>query len=184
MRTGPSIVRVMTSSRSERTSLTVRLLLLFASGIGFLLLHELDDEVVQLIEALVPQPAVALEPGIHLAPRFAAQLVDPVLGVGLDIDEAGLLQHAEVLRDLRLVEPELRADPVHRQRATAQQLDDAIAILLGERDEHFEHGLNMPLQAYSCQGICARRLCARCSRHDVSLARTDPRVARTPCESR
>ena len=118
----------------------------FVATIGLLLLFELFDELVQFLEARIPELAIALEPVVQLAQRLRAQLVEPLLRARLHVDEPGLLQHAQVLRDLRLVELQALADVVHRARPGAQQLDDAEAVGLGERGERFDHRSNMPMR--------------------------------------
>ena len=45
---------------------------------------------------------------MQLTDRLRAQLVEPLLRAWLDVDEPGILQHAQMLGDLRLVEPQAR----------------------------------------------------------------------------
>src|SRR5262245_22280958 len=71
IRAGPLKVRVTTSSRSDLRSVVVGFFmdvgsLSLLASIGFLLLFEFFDNVVQLVEACLPEPAVPLEPS-HLS---------------------------------------------------------------------------------------------------------------------
>src|SRR5262249_8733880 len=68
MRAGASKVRVTTSSRSDFRSTVVRLSVAVGSlcplsSIGFLLEFQFLDDLVQLVEACVPELAVSLDPG-------------------------------------------------------------------------------------------------------------------------
>src|SRR5215216_3933399 len=54
------------------------------------------------VEALGPEPAIGLEPLRGLGERLRADLVDPPLCLGPHRDQAGLTQHAQVLRDAGL----------------------------------------------------------------------------------
>src|SRR3954471_24545424 len=70
MRAGPLMVRVTTSSRSDVRSVVVGFFMGVASlsvlaSIDFLLLFQFLDNLVQLVEARVPELAIALDPG-HL----------------------------------------------------------------------------------------------------------------------
>src|SRR5262245_25578841 len=67
MRAGASKVRVITSSRSDLRSTVVRLFLeagspCFLASIGFLLVFQVLDDVVEGVEACVPNPLVTLDP--------------------------------------------------------------------------------------------------------------------------
>src|SRR5580698_176259 len=154
MRAGASNTRATTSSRSERRS-TVNESLGFAAfaSICILLRFDFADDRFELVEARFPDLFEPLEPIGHRLEWLGPELVQPLLRSRFDIHDAGLLEHAQVLRDLRLIHAEALADVVHRARSRAQQLDDAIAVRLAERGEGFEHGFNMHVNAYSCQGI-------------------------------
>ena len=58
---------------------------------------ELADELVQFIEARIPQLAIALEPVVQFPERFRPQLVEALLGDRLHVDQPGL-QRAQMLR--------------------------------------------------------------------------------------
>src|SRR5260221_3329187 len=82
MRAGPLMVRVTTSSRSDFRSTVVRFFIevgslsLLASIDLFLSFHFLDN-LVQLVEACVPELAVALDPGSLILQPARLQLASP-----------------------------------------------------------------------------------------------------------
>src|SRR5436190_2336832 len=130
MRAGPLKVRVTTSSRSDFRSTVAR----FFMGVGSLsLLASIDlllpfqflDNVVQLVEACVPELAVPLDPCRLFLQSAQAELAGPHAPDLLRGDESRLLQDADVLlhareghvellgkvRDRRVCTPELRQNP-------------------------------------------------------------------------
>src|SRR5690349_11629867 len=140
---GARKVRAMTISRSPTSSIFVSptgASLAFLAFTALLLALELLEELVHLGESVVPDPAVAFEPVVQLAQRLRTELVEPLLRARLHVDEAGLLEHAQVLRHLGLRELEALADVVHRARPGEQQLDDAKPTRLGEGGERVVHG--------------------------------------------
>src|SRR5215471_6495880 len=82
MRAGPLKVRVTTSSRSDFRSTVVRFFMrvgslsLFAS-IDLLLPFQFFDNLVQLVEACVPELAVPLDPGRLFQKSARAELASP-----------------------------------------------------------------------------------------------------------
>src|SRR5438045_589783 len=94
---GARKMRRMTSSRSDARSTRVAVLVTFSFSlvafIGFLLLLELDQELVQGLEARVPHLAVPLEPVVELAQGLRPQLVDSLLRARLDLHQPRLLEH-------------------------------------------------------------------------------------------
>src|SRR4026209_2115693 len=106
MRAGPLKVRVVTSSRSDFRSTVVR----FFMGVGSLsLLASIDlllpfqflDNLVQLVEARVPELAVPLDPGRLFLHSAQAELAGPHAPDLLRRDEPCLLQDADVLLHAR-----------------------------------------------------------------------------------
>src|SRR5215510_2033511 len=102
MRAGPLMVRLTTSSRSDFRSTVVR----FFAGVGslsllasiqFLLPFQFFDNLVQLVEARVPELAVPLEPCRLFLQSPRAELAGPHAPDFLRCDEPGLLQDADVL---------------------------------------------------------------------------------------
>src|SRR6185312_13053117 len=62
---------------------------------------QLTQIVVEAVEPLFPEPAVALEPFVHVLERLWLDLAGPPLRLARAGDQAGPLQHLEVLRDGR-----------------------------------------------------------------------------------
>src|SRR5262245_52417568 len=106
MRAGALKVRVTTSSRSDFRSTVVRFFMgvaslsLFAS-IDLLLPFQLLDNLVQLVEACVPELAIPLDPGRLFFQSARAELAGPHAPDLLRGDEPGLLQDADVLLHAR-----------------------------------------------------------------------------------
>src|SRR6478672_7817365 len=102
MRAGPLKVRVTTSSRSNFRSTVVRLFMavgslsLFAS-IDLLLPFQFLDNLVQLVEACVPELAVPLDPRRLFLQPAQAELAGPHAADLLRGDEPRLLQDAHML---------------------------------------------------------------------------------------
>jgi hypothetical protein len=83
------------------------------------------------VEALVPHPAVALEPGVDVAERSGVDGVEPPRALGANGREAVLAQHPQVLRHRRLGDAELRlhhgSERARRLLAVGEELEDAAA---------------------------------------------------------
>src|SRR3990172_6115429 len=101
MRAGPLKVRVTTSSRSDFRSTVVRFFIGVASlallvSIDLLLPFQFFDNLVQFVEARVPELAVALDPcGLVFEPA-RAEPAGPDAPDLLRGDELGMLQDADV----------------------------------------------------------------------------------------
>src|SRR5436190_10760342 len=117
MRGGPLKVRVTTSSRSDFRSTVVRFFmgvgsLSLLASINLLLPFQFLDNLVQLVEPCIPEPAVPLDPCrffIQSAPAEPAGPHAPDLRRG---DEPRLLQDADVLLHAR----EGHVEPVGKVR--------------------------------------------------------------------
>src|SRR5580698_9698899 len=100
MRAGALKVRVTTNSRSDFRSTVVRLFmgvgsLSFLASIGLLLPFQVLDNLVQLVEAYAPEPAVPLDPScLFLQPAWAER-AGPHAPDLLRGDEPRLLQDAD-----------------------------------------------------------------------------------------
>src|SRR2546423_667184 len=161
----------MRISRSEGSATLVVLLAVVAT---FLVpLFFLADDVFEAIESFLDDAPITLEPRVELPKRLRSKAVDPLLRDRTDLDEAGVAQHAEVLRDLRLSEAELRDDLPHCAGLSTKQLDDLEPVRFRQGTQRGLHGSYIPLQAYACQGIFGAR--ARRS------ARTLPDLPSRPC---
>src|SRR6476469_6732421 len=106
MRAGPLKVRVTTSSRSDFRSTVVRFFIGVASlsllaSIDLLLPFQFLDNLVQLVEAFVPELAIPLEPYRLFLQSAQAELAGSHAPDLLRGDEPGLLQHADVLLHAR-----------------------------------------------------------------------------------
>jgi hypothetical protein len=93
----------------------------------FLPLEFLDD-YVQLFETLFPDAPITIEPLVKLFQRLGAQSVEPLLRARLHLHQAHIPENFQMLRSLRLSEPEPAMDVVHRPRSCAKQLDDPKSV--------------------------------------------------------
>src|SRR5277367_809501 len=172
MRAGPLKVRVTTSSRSDFRSTVVRFFmgvgsLSLLASIGLLLLCQLLNNLVQLVEACVPELAVPLDP-CRLFRKFAqAELAGPHAPDLLRGDETRLLQDADMLLHAREGHVELLGKLRDRSVCTAELLQNAASGGVRERGERgIEAGLDIlnHLVQYITHGLaaCKGRPSARC----------------------
>src|SRR6202008_944129 len=101
MRAGPLKVRVTTSSRSDFRSTVVRFFMGLGSlsllaAIGLLLPFQFLDNLVQLVEACVPELAVPLDPCRLFIQSAQAELAGPHAPALLGGDEPRLLQDGDM----------------------------------------------------------------------------------------
>src|SRR2546426_12315490 len=80
---------------------SIRVAVIVISCSFLLVVLQCTEVVAQSFEALLPVPAVLLDPPGDLAQRFRRQPARPPLGLPALLDEAGSLEHLEVLRDAR-----------------------------------------------------------------------------------
>ena len=129
---GASNVRVTVSARSLVRSTMVSCLVVLSfmplCSIEFFLPVELSDDLVQRFETLVPDVPITIEPFVKLLEGLSAQSVEPLLCAGLHLDQTHSLENFQVLRSLRLPEPETDMDVVHGARPLLKQFDDPQAI--------------------------------------------------------
>src|SRR5882724_259032 len=155
MRAGPLKVRVTTSSRSDFRSTVVR----FFMGVGSLsLLASIDlllpfqflNNLVQLVEACVPELAVPLDPCRLFLQSAQAEPAGPHAPDLLRGDEPRLLQDADVLLHAREGHVELLGKVRDRSVGTSQLLQKAASGGIRERGERGieagSHILNHPVQ--------------------------------------
>src|SRR5579863_2278153 len=140
MRAGPSKVRVMTSSRSDFRSTVVR----FFMGVGslsrlasmdLLLPFQLLDNLIQLVEACVPELAVPLDPCRLFLQSAQAELAGPHAPDLLRGDEPRPLQDADVLLHAREGHLELLGKVRDRSVCTSELLQNAASGGVRERGE-------------------------------------------------
>src|SRR5262245_60334916 len=165
MRAGALNVRVTTSSRSDFRSTVVRFFIGVASlsppaSIDLLLPCQFLDNLVQLVEARVPELAIPLDPGRLFLQSARADLAGPHAPDLLRGDEPGLLQDADVLLHAREGHVELDSKGRDRSVCTPELLQNAASGGVRERGERaIEAGL-------------------RILNHTVQYKRTDRRYAR------
>src|SRR6516164_3795002 len=160
MRAGPLIVRVTTISRSDVRSTVVRLFIGVASlsllgSIHLLLPFQFLDNLVQLVEACVPELAIRLDPGRLFLQSARADLAGPHAPDLLRGDEPGLLQDANVLLHAREGHAELLGKVRNRSVGTPELLQNAAS---GGVREHGERGIeaDSPILNHSVQYITRR----------------------------
>src|SRR5271163_84524 len=149
MRAGPFKVRVTTSSRSDFRSTVVR----FFMGVGSLaLLASIDlllpfqflNNLVQLVEACVPELAVPLDPCCLFLQSAQAELAGPHAPDLLRGDEPRLLQDADMLLHAREGHVKLLGKVRDRSVCTPELLQNAASGGVRERTERgIEAGLRI-----------------------------------------
>src|SRR5215472_7367834 len=163
MRAGPLKVRLTTSSRSDFRSTIMR----FFMGVGSLsLLASIDlllpfqflDNLVQLIEACVPELAVPLDPCRLFLKSARTELAGPHAPDLLRGDEPGLLQDADVLLHAREGHLELLGKVRDRSVGTPELLQNAASGGVrerGERDIEAGRRILNHLVQYITRGLAA-----------------------------
>src|SRR6185295_1308212 len=140
MRAGPLMVRVTTSSRSDFRSAVVRFFMGVGSlpplaSIDLLLPFQCLDNLVQLVEACVPEPSVPLDPCRLFLQSAQAELAGPHAPDLLRGDEPRLLQDADVLLHAREGHVELLGKVRDRRVCTPELLQNAASGGVRERGE-------------------------------------------------
>src|ERR1700689_4270969 len=162
-RAGPLKVRVTISSRSDFRSTVVRFFtevgsLSLLASIDLLLPFQFLDNLVQLIEACVPELAVPLDPCRLFLQSAQAELAGPHAPDLLRGDEPRLLQDADMLLHAREGHVELLGKVRDRSVCTAELLQNAASGGVRERGERgIEAGprmLNHAVQ-YVTHGLAA-----------------------------
>src|SRR6185369_6554467 len=162
-RAGPLNVRVTTSSRSDFRSTVVRFVmgatsLSLVASIDLLLPFQFLDNLVQPVEACVPELAVPLEPCRLFLQSARAELAGPHAPELLRDDEPGLLQDADVLLHAREGHVELLGQVRDRSVGTSELLQNAASGGIREGGERgIEAGpriLNHSVQ-YLTHGLAA-----------------------------
>src|SRR6202166_160474 len=172
MRAGPLKVRVTTSSRSDFRSTVVRFFmgvssLSLVASIDLLLPFQFFNNLVQLVEACVPELAVPLDPCRLFLQSAQAELAGPHAPDLLRGDEPHLLQDANMLLHAREGHVELLGKVRDRSVCTPELLQNAASGGVRERGERgIEVGpgiLNHVVQ-YVTHGLaaCKGRPSARC----------------------
>src|SRR6202012_1124708 len=139
-RAGPLKVRVTTSSRSDFRSTVVRLFmevgsLSFPASIDLLLPFQFLDNLVQFVEACVPELAVPLDPCRLFLQSAQAELAGPHAPDLLRGDEPRLLQDADMLLHAREGHVELLGKVRDRSVCMPKVLQNAPSGGVRERGE-------------------------------------------------
>src|SRR5262249_45993724 len=129
---GPSIVRVTTSSCSDVRSTVVRSIVVVSSAalrvsIVLLLPSSLRDDLLQLVEPCIPDPALLLDPRRLVLEAARAEPAGPHPPDLLARDEADLLQHPDVLAHAGEGHVECLGQIRDRRVAASQPLQHATA---------------------------------------------------------
>src|SRR5690349_19087075 len=169
MRAGPLKARVTTSSRSDFRSTVVRFFmwvgaLCLGVSIGFLLPFQFVDNLVQLVEACVPELAVPLEPRRLFLQSARAERAGPHAPDLLRGDEPGVLQDADVLLHARESHVELLGKVRDRSVGTSELRQNAASGGIRERGERvieaglriLNHTVQYTTQGAAIQGEAAR----------------------------
>src|SRR5438874_330924 len=88
--------------------------------------------ILQAVEAFLPQPAIALEPGADVLEGVRLDAAGPPLRLAASRDEAGTLQHLEVLGDGGEAHLEGLGQLGHRGLAQRQPREDGPTRGIGE----------------------------------------------------
>src|SRR6188768_1442411 len=140
MRAGALNVRVTTTSRSDFRSTVVRLFmgvgsLSLLASIDLLLPFQFLNNLVQFVEACVPELAVTLDPCRLFLQSAEAELAGPHAPDLLRRDEPRLLQDADVLLHARQGHMELVGKVRDRSVCTPELLQNAASGGIRERGE-------------------------------------------------
>ncbi len=96
---------------------------------------ELDEQVIEPVEAAVPELSVGLQPLVRVSQRLGDDATRTTLRVTAAGDETRLLEHLEVLGDRRLAHGKRRGELGHRRLAPFQPGKDRTTSRIGQRCE-------------------------------------------------
>jgi hypothetical protein len=91
---------------------------------------------LQAIEARVPEVFVTVQPVARFLQRHAFQAAAHDAARLVTLDQAGIVENAEVLDEPRQRHVERRGKLADRPRAVAQRREDRAARGIGQRTEH------------------------------------------------
>src|SRR5271170_6827040 len=142
---GASKTRIIATSRSLGV-VTFKVPLFFIGALPpcastfFLLCFKFLQHAIEALEIAFPNASVPFDPDFELLQRRGAQCINPALRIHAHVHQSSVAEHAQMLRDLRLAQPEAVNHVADWSRAIAQQLDDLKAVGLGQRLQGFHHG--------------------------------------------
>src|SRR5262245_17209983 len=141
-RAGASNRRVRTISRSEGVvTLKVSLFAARTAGMSLLLRFQVLQVHLELVEASLPDVAIALRPLGDLLERARLDPAGPPLGLAALGDEARALQHAQVLGDAGQAHVERLRQLRDRALALGQARQDGPPGGIGEGGERGAEGV-------------------------------------------
>src|SRR6266508_924462 len=108
---------------------------LFLASTLLLLRLQLVQIIVQAIEALVPKAAITFEPVVNVLQRVGLDPAGPPLRLAAACDEAGALQHLEMLGDGGKAHLKRLCELGHRGFAQREPRQDGAARRIGEGRE-------------------------------------------------
>src|SRR5947208_17115492 len=92
---------------------------------------QLVEQCVQALERGLPEPAVALQPLRSIGEPLGLEPAGPALGIAAARDQAGTLQHLEMLGDRRLAHRERATELRHRCLARRESREDRATGWIG-----------------------------------------------------
>src|SRR5687768_18252739 len=127
---GASSTRVVMMARGSRS----RSMLLLADTLllRFVLRLQLAKIILQAVETFFPEAAIALQPIVNAFQSLGFDAARAPLRLASARDQAGALQHLEVLGDRRAADVEGLGQLVHRGLAERQPRQDRPARRVGE----------------------------------------------------
>src|SRR5262249_13091932 len=126
---GASKTRVRTSTRSAAAAA------LLPAAMFLLLLLQFAQILVQTVETLLPEPPILLQPVAGVLERPGVEAAGPQLRLAAAGDQAGALQHLEVLGDGRQAHREGRGQLHDRDIAGSEAGKDRAPGGVGEGGE-------------------------------------------------
>src|SRR5438093_9726240 len=133
------MARVMTISRSDGV---VKVVAALCFAVTFLLLLlQFNQIFVEALEALVPEAAIVFEPVGDVLERRRLEPAGPPLRLATLRDQAGALQHLEVLGHRGSTDLEGCGQLLDRRFALSEACKDRAARRVGERREDRAEGI-------------------------------------------
>jgi hypothetical protein len=120
---------------SSLGSVTFTVPLPVAAAIAFLLLLEVFQHDIQCLEPIGPGALVAHHPLMNRLQRRPVQSIEPLSALGTDVNDTNLSEHPQVLRDLRLTEPEQPDELADRPLTVDEEIEKLSSSRFGDRVE-------------------------------------------------